>query len=359
MGLVGYDYLGLAHPLWPIKATIDITPAGSAIGFFDDAGFGDPVPNFRKLIECKNEDGTIKYPVYRVQMFYSTNPTHPLISTSQLQTRCQTYEAIAKKYPEATIYLSHTTEYTSKSKTEVDKRIKIIKTYAPHCIPVNNPWTGYATPGVLIETHDIKTARKGSNYLISTDGMSVTQMMMDEFNDKYKNAIVRFLWASRFNLRDASNPMPIPIKRTAAPTPDYLNAIVRLASPSGTAPKPTFSGRFVPIKEPLLWKAFAEDFPNNDPRGLKPLLICPSTAKLMSVVTFEGKEVTKIKFFGNYPPNLHRYYIGAYADMWGYEVAAKAKRMSDSEFVWIKDPGSNTVYGPVNPAFRKGVSRED
>jgi hypothetical protein len=356
MGLIGFDTLFLGHKLWPIQLTINQIPAGYALGFFDyikNSPIGDPIPNFKKLLAAKNSEGKRKYPAYRVQMQYDTS--HKLIDLSRLRERLPLYEKIAKENTDVIIYISHTCEYKSNNADEINKRVALIKSLAPSCIPVNSVWQG-ATPGSTLKETHILDGKKGKNWLVSTDGVGAAQINMTEFHTNYADTVIRFLWAARFNFRDAETPTPEPVDRTAIPTKELFQAVVRLAEGiTVKAPTPTFKGRVVAIKEPLLWKAWCEDFHGADNRKLKPMFACPSSTQLLSIVTYTGKEVCKIKKYGNLG-SMKRYYTGLVNSLWGYEIGEKAERMSGSEWVWVRD--GNTYYGPINPAFRRGYFLE-
>jgi hypothetical protein len=340
--MIGYDHLFLGHKLYPVSSVIKLTPAGSAIGFFDDVA-GDPIPAFKKCLASG------KFAAYRVHMHYSTN--HKLIDAAQLKKRVPLYEKLAKKYPGIKIYISHTCEYSESNASEVAKRISIIQSLAPHCIPVNCRWQGAGTKNILEETHDISKGRK-PHYIVSTDGASITQIDADLYRRRFGDADIRFLWASLFNMRESDPSLPPPLKRTAIPSDKYIKAVIRLASPEGAPPKPEFKGKIIPIERPYLLKSFAEDGPGTDVRSNKPLLISHAKAEMLEVVTKDGKPIARFKRFGGYPPDLHRHYSGTGSNLYGYEISAKAVKASNTEFVWIKD-GSN-FYGPVNCAFRRG-----
>ena len=355
MGLIGLDILFLGHKLWPLQMTINQIPAGYALGFFDyvkNSPIGDPIPNFKKLLAAKDKDGKRKYPAYRVQMQY--DESHKLIDVSRLKERLPLYEKIAKENTDVKIYISHTCEYKSNSVAEINKRVALIKSLAPSCIPVNSVWQG-ATPGSTLKETHILDGKKGKNWIVSTDGVAAPQIDMEAFHNNYKNTVIRFLWTSRFNFRDAQTPLPKPANRTVTPTKELFQSMIRLAEGITTkAPTPTFRGRIIPIKDPLLWKSQCEDFHGADNRKLKPMLACASSAQLLSIVTYTGREVCKIKKYGNLG-SMKRYYTGLVNSLWGYEIGEKAERMSGSEWVWVKD--GNTYLGPINPAFRKGYFR--
>jgi hypothetical protein len=262
---------------------------------------------------------------------------------------------MAKNHPDVKFYLSHTCEYSTNSASELKKRIDIIKRFAPSCIPVNNVMTGPTTPGVLTETHKLDSALKGK-YLCSTDGMSVTNMDMASWNKTHAKAEIRFLWASLFNLREEDENLPPPLQRTAVPSEEYMRAIVRLSQPQGAVPVPTFKGKIIPIKRPILLKAFAEDGPGTDVRSNRPLLISPAAdGRPLDIVDMNGKKVCTFAFFGHYPVGnrqYQRHYSGTGSGLWGYQIEDKAAKQSGSPYTWAKD--GNNYYGPFLAGRRRG-----
>lgn len=359
--MIGFDYLGLGHKDWPIKATINNTPEGSAIGFFDDV-FGDPISNFKKLVKSG------KFKVFRVHMHYGTN--HKLIDIEQLKNRAALYERIAAAHPDITIYMSHTCEYNESNIDAIKKRIDAIKKHAPHCVPVNCKWRGASVPGIITEAHvSANSAGKAvldvpnGAHFISTDGFSATQLDLNWLAQKTRKAQIVFFWASRFNLREVGSkqlPLPAPKGRWAVPSKEYIKAIVRLSKPEEDPPMPTFKGKIVPIESLILWKAFSEDkvdkLKKDDVRANKPLLISPAGKKDLDIVNMHGKRVGKLKYFGQFPvtkrKKYQRHYSGTGSNLWGYEIADRAKKSSGSECVWVKD--GNIFYGVIYPARRNG-----
>ena len=341
----GFDYLFLAHKLWPVADSIKITPAGSAIGFFDDV-VGDPIPHLLKFLASK------KFPAYRVHMHYNGN--HQLVDINQLKKRLPQYERIAKEYPNVKFYISHTCEYMGNDKAGVRERIRLINTLAPSCLPVHCGNVNIS--GINQECHVAanKLDQAFVNiphgpYIISSDGFSITQLDAEWYQRKGKDATICFAWASRFNFRDASDPIPAPADRTATPDAKYLRAIARLLQPKEPAPALSVKGKLIAVTKPLLWKCFAEDCPK-DPRGNKPaFLFSKLKASSLTVVDCHGKAVATL---GLFPRSDARYYSGTGSRLYGYEMADKAKKQSGSPYVWVKN--GSTYYGPIHPAYRQG-----
>lgn len=222
---------------------------------------------------------------------------------------------------------------------------------------VNTPMGGSPTvSGAVREIHGVN-AMGFAGDIVSTDGQNIYDINAEAWITKNRRADISFLWGLRFNLKEQNHPdqtPPPPLKRTKAPSADYIRAVVRLADPAGVAPTPTFTGPFVPIKEPILYKSFAEDNQgSDDPRELKPVLIIPAHDSAANILTYKGQDIGKLIYFGDYQ-RLHRYYAGLRAGVnaYGAQIAETAKRVSGSEFVWFKAGGK--VYGPCNPAFRQG-----
>ena len=354
--MLGQDYLGLAHPSFPVKQATELTPAGTAIGAFDDP-FGDVIPALRTMLASG------KFPAVRIHAHWDNG--HKIVPLKKLKAKLPRYEKLAKDFPTVKVYVSHSCEYKESKVTEVQKRVDLVRKLCPSCIPVNACWTGATIPGVITETHGTKAKAKAGD-LVSTDGDNIFDIDAEAWVTKNARAEIIFLWGARYNLREAAKPdqkVPDPKNRNAAPSGRYIQACIRLGSPKGTAPQPTFTGKITPVKDPILWKTFAEDDqePNpadpDDPRENRPVFICPSKAKSLDVVTFDGKSIGKIMLGGGFPPNLSRYYSGGPGGIGGYgaEIAQKALKSSGSEFVWLKD--GKTFFGPVNPAFRQGYFR--
>ena len=350
MAMIGFDHLGLAHPLYPVREVIRQTPRGSAIGAFDTV-FGDVIPAIEEVVKSG------KFPAIRIQLWYAKD--HSLISINLLKKRAPIFEKLAKRYPSVKVYLSHSCEYIEKNAAEVQKRVDILKSLAPSCVPVNTIWSGSPTPSTLMETHDM--AAKSNGNIISTDGFSIVQGNVPSYISRQEKALICFLWSDRFNLRTMGTVDSEPKNRKDVPDVKYIKGVVRMSQPIGAEPVALFKGTIVPITAPMLWKPFSEDKGTGDVRANKPLFIVKSKATLLSVVNNKGEAVASLKCFGPYgdgKQGLMRYYSGTASNLFGYQIAERAKKTSLSEYVWILDKTTNTYYGPINPAFRYGSFKD-
>lgn len=342
--MLGLDYLGLGSKYWPLADSIKAFPKGWALGCFDSE-FGDVSRALLDFLRRAHEVSAV-----RVHLFWDA-AHKKLCPIEIIQKRAPFYASLAKKYPAIRFYISHTCEHNTTSVTALKNRTDLIKKLAPSCIPVNSRWKGATVKGVLTESHDVtKTAK-----IISTDGIPSFDIDVKKYLANNSSAELCFLWAPLFNLREESDgPLIPPRRRKAKPSLKYMRAIVALSKDAGKPEKPLFKGKIVPIKKPLLYKTFAEDKEGVDVRANKPIFISTSKAKELVVVDWKGNSVAKFKYYGTYE-KLYRHYSGTGSNLYGYEIAEKARKQSGNPWCWIKDGG--TYYGPFHPAFRKGYFR--
>jgi hypothetical protein len=373
MGLIGRDGLGMAHRKFPIGKFIQSTPENWAIGGLDD-WFGNLVPRIQKCLSATNAAGDArKFPAYRIHLWWDNS--HGLIPIGELRKRAKKYELIARANSDVDFYLSHTLELASRDAAELRKRLKILEDTAPSCTPVNCVWGGKGRimPGYVNEQHGVNGKPRGDvEYITSTDGVNIYDIDAVKWNLDHDDALIRFLWGLRDNLREVLDPgekPPLPKVRNAAPSLPYLNGVVRLGYPMGTPLMPQFGGQVYPVKAPLVYKPFSEDDQEKDPREpderreLRPCLIVPFKGPVIDVVTYDGKalgQFIRMNQGGDASGGMTRFYSGLPKGigLYGQEIAEKAEAVSGSEFVWFRCPGRGMFYGPVHPAFRHGVMRE-
>lgn len=341
--MIGFDFLGLAHPQWPIRETLIATPAGAAIGCFDDP-FGDVIPHLRRLLL------TNRYPAVRIHAHWADN--HAIVPLDKLRKKLPRYEQLARDVPAVKFYVSHSCEYHEPDQEKVKQRVAVTRQLAPSCIPVDCPMNSPVSGDAIVEHHGDVRVRPGE--ICSTDGASIYDIDAERYVSQNTQATICFLWGARFNFREIAHPgqkAPPPRQRTAAPTREYLRAVVRLASPAGSAPDAFPGAR--PFASPRLYKPFAEDMQGvASARENKPVIILPVKVLALQVLASNGEMIAKLGYGGTYQGGMHRYYSpGAY----GFQLGVKALRASGSEFVWFKAGGA--IYGPVNPAFRAGFFR--
>lgn len=333
--ILGLDLLGWSAKAWKPAPTIAEFPSQFALGVFARA-FGDAMPRVRLLLDSG------KVSALRVQIWWDNN--HKIAPLDYLKRELPRWESLARQYPHIPFFISHSCEYSETSRKEVTKRVNLVLSLCPSCTVVQTPMHSPVVAGVgLIEEHGSKAKAKG---IASTDGNEICQMDAEKWVAKNSEAQIVFGWACRFNGRDAHTMAP-PLARTSFPTAKYMQAIIRLMYPKGVPPSPVFDSRPPQGKE--LWKAMAED-QKGDPRANKPVVMLPKKYKALDIVTFDGQLVTKLPLYPDTNPHsLERYYA---QDLWGYEIAEKAQKLSGSEFVWIKNGG----IGPIHPAFRLGTT---
>lgn len=342
----GLDYLGLAHPLFPLKAVTKLTPAGYAIGTFDDP-FGPVLPRLRTMLK------TGKFPTVRIHAHWAND--HKVVPMKKLTEKLPSYERLAKDFPAVKVYVSHSCEYDEGSAAVIAERVQAIRKLAPSCIPVNSVWRGPTIPGVLTERHGDVGVRGG---FASHDGVNCYDLDVEAWKAKNAQALITFWWGYRFNLREINKPdqpVPPPSKRTAAPSDEYIESILRLCLPFGVPPTSVFP-KAKPFRKPCLWKTHAEDHQgSDDPRENKPVCVLPEKANQAEVLAANGKKVGELRYGGTFHGGGYRYYSGGALGLYGYEIGKKAQKLSGSEFVWLRV--GDKVYGPVNPAFRAGYFR--
>lgn len=341
----GMDYLGLAHPLFVIKDVIQRTPEGYAIGCFDDP-FGPVLKKLRTVLDSG------KFPAVRIQAHWSNQ--HKIVPVAKLKQKLPAYEKLALDFPNVKVYVSHSCEYDEPSAQEVKKRVDLIKQLAPSCIPVNSKMRGASTPGVITEHHGDTTAKPGE--IISHDGINCYDIDIESWRRRNRDALIKFYWAHRFNLRELTKPgqvVPPPSQRTAKPSAEYIESVVRISQDFGFAPTPEFDADVKPVKKPTLWKSHGEESQgHDDPRENKPVFICGQKAEKAIVIDYKGKEIAQMSYGGTFGTNQHRYYSRA---LYGYQIGKLSKQASHTEFVFVRV--GKHVYGPINPAFRAGFFR--
>jgi hypothetical protein len=339
----GLDFLGLGSQHWKLKQSIEVFPQGWALGCFAQT-FGDALPAARKFLASG------KVSAFRLQAWWSDS--HKIAPMDFLKKELPRWEKLAREFPHVRFYISHSCEYSEADIKQIRKRVILVQALCPSCEVVQCPMHSPVVKGVgLIEQHGTKSEPK-PGHIVSTDGQAIFDQNAANWMALHQDALINFLWAPRFNLREAHNTLPPPARK-AFPTKRDILSVIRLASSPGIAPSPVFAADVIPFKKPELLKTHAEDQQGNtDARANRPLVILKKKTKFVEVVTFTGQVLGKLTFFGNFGEGLYRYYAGHAGGirLYGYEIGEKAKQASGSEFVWFKQ--GNKYYGPVNPAFR-------
>lgn len=354
--IYGLDVLGAADSDWKLRELAEVWPRGFALGIFDGKEtFGDAVPAVRKVLSYMS-DPVGMVPAIR---FHAGWANHKLTEIDRLKQRLPQYEKFQRDFPGIRVYVSHSCEYEKKysPESEVRKRVKLVRDLCPSCRVVQSIMPGaFTVPGEIIERHGGKTRAKRGE-IVSTDGEALFDIDAKKWIENNAQAEIMFGWGFRFNLSEAGPRILPPHARTAAPSKEYINSVARLFYGSGVAPTPTFQGKVVPIKDPLLLKTHAEDMPNANPRDNLPLVMLKSKTPSIEVVTYTGQPIGKLMYFDTYPGGRFRYYAGLPGGMkmYGWQIADRAQLVSGYPHVWFKQGG--TFYGPVHPTFRQGFFR--
>lgn len=346
MAILGLDFLGLGSRHWNVDETLKAFPQGFALGLFGDDTFG---PNAIKNTKRFLESG--KVAAVRVQMHWSYQ--HQIVPTDKLKKLAKAWEAVART---ATVpfYLSHSCEYSNNNKAEIRKRITILQQEAPSCFIVQTPMKSPIIPGFSLEQHGSKARAKAGD-LVSADGSNVPDIDSAAWVQKNALASHVFGWGYRFNLSKAGPKIPAP-DRKAYPSAEYIKGIIRCMLPKEPCPVHAAPGKVAAIKDPLLYKVYAED--TGDKRGNRPLIMLPKKTDRVQICTLQGAILGQFIYFGSYPNGTQRFYSGLPGglNLYGWQIAERCRDVSGSEWGYIKQ--GNTFYGPVHFAFRQGVFRD-
>lgn len=354
--IYGLDLLGAAHPKFDLAQALEYIPEGWALGVMDcEDTFGRVLP---KLERPKIKKLLKKFVAVRFHAHWS--PNHVICSEIKLRAKLGEYQSFATSFPGKT-YLSHSCEYSEKNQKKVEKLVRLIEKLAPACIPVNSAMPDSTIlGGTITERHgsDIKSL---AGDFVSSDGAAggtgIVDMDVRSWLKKNRLAEIVFLWAPRFNLRQAGIFIP-PLQRAAAPSTDYINGIIGIAQ---NVPVPTTAP--VPgivLKYPVLWKPYAEDkVESSDLRPNKPVFICPEKRDFFDISALTGERLGKMTYYGTFPGGLHRYYSGHIGGigLYGWQIAEHAAEVSKCPYIWLRASG-NLCYGPILPYRRQGHFRE-
>lgn len=341
--LYGKDILGLA--MQDAKMIAEKWQPGFGLGVLDGT-FGDPVPNM-KLIMATGHVSFFRAHLSNGPCQRNKNCAEGEIKPNDLQSlqrRIRKYRALADQFPDISCYLSPRLEHDERDKNLVEAWVALIRKEAPNCRVVISAYSGYVPDNVIVEKH----GNDARGAVISNDGDS----LFDSDSPKYRTQGTRLVlgWIPRFNLRvSGEKTFTPPRKRTAKATADNVRQVARLLLPEESMPRQGPCPGALP-KSPELFKTNAEDYNNGDPRGDKGLLISKRRVPKFDILTADGRKLGCVKYYGTYPPNLYRHYIGSCSK----EAPVELMREARSEWVYLK--GGGTCY-LVNAIRRKGYFR--
>lgn len=325
--IYGMDYLGGAQYK---DVILKNHPQGWAAGFFLST-FGDATKIIRSLAI------TSKAPVIRIHLLWSDTHAFGDNNIGAIKAGAAIVQKIKKEIPFVTFEISPFCEHNLKNP---DKYLDIVEAYAPDCVPVNSVWQGSLSKKYKNEVHGTKAKAVGGSYNFSWDGQSSVDTDVEAVKKLHSNADVIYFWDARFNGKWEDNDKTPRPQRKGWPDSKIIRSLSFLASKKAETKMP----------KGWIYKSHAENKGNGDPRADKPVFICPIKARQIEIVSFTGKVIEKLPYYGTFEDRF-RYY----ASSWGYEISAKAIKAQGYSECQVFIDGKN--IGVIDPAFRDGGFR--
>jgi len=327
----GMDYLGGAKFC---DEAIKGHPNGAATGFFIDT-FGDATPCVDRFIRS-GKTNTV-----RIHLAWSDTHQFNTPEFDRIAKKASALEVLARKYPSARIYVSGACEHNLNAAQAKLLRAKVLAR-CPSCAGyVNSIWKGALIDGIN-EVHGDKPRKPSGQYMVSFDGVPAVDSNVSLWKQQYSDALIQFLWEPRFNGRWEDNDKTPRPQRKGWPDAKFIQSVAYLFNDQGAVGK---------LGKTDIYKSHSENHGTGNPRAEKPVAIIAGKSPEISLVTTNGKEVAKAKYYGSFEGNRSRYYFPE----WGCNLAEKAKALAGSPLVFIK--AGKTKLGPINPGFRAGVFR--
>ncbi len=215
----GLDLLCLGRPDFPLKEAINVFPKGWALGAFVDV-FGPPFNNVEEFLQS----GKVK--LFRAQ-FHWDAAHEQLIPLKKLIKYCFTMNELAKAFTATEFWISHTCEYDSNKKESIERRLSLIKEYAPKCRIVQSCMEGYYSKRHPIEAHG--NAHVWRPDFVSMDGVDIKKINVKQWLEGNKKAYAAFGWRSEFNLRRIGQTRPpLPKARPMILTKAHIQEVIDL-----------------------------------------------------------------------------------------------------------------------------------
>lgn len=205
--------------------------------------------------------------------------------------------------------------------------------------------------------------RHGTNFqpdadIVSMDGAEGTDISINAFNKRVQASPrlkIAYTWSRVYNCRDQNPKWTDPRARKSCPGASQFELLAHLTDQRPAAPK--FTGKQCtnkPFVSPQIWKPFAEDSGNGDPRANTPVALVKPKGGILYVLDYTGHRVGTLGLYSSYPGNLDRYYSnykgGSTWGGYGFEKAATAQ--SGNPAVWLQAGGS--CEGPIITGQRQG-----
>jgi hypothetical protein len=322
----GMDYLGLAKFC---NAALEAHPNGTAVGAFIDT-FGDSLPCLEQFVRNRKAD------TFRVHLAWSDTHQFNPRDFDNIAAKAVKLNLLAGRYPNHKFYVSGACEHNLDATQAKILRAKVLAK-CPRCAGYSNSvWKGATIDGVN-EVHGDSPRKPSGQYIVSYDGDSAVDSDVTLWKSKYSDALIQFLWEPRFNGRWETNDSTPRPNRKGWPDAKFIQSVAFLFTDRGAVGK---------LGKTDIYKSHSENKGNGDPRAEKPVAILGIKVPEISLVSVNGKEIAKARYYGSFEGNRSRYYFPAY----GFELAKKANGLT-----FIK--AGKTKLGPVNAGFRAGVFR--
>lgn len=337
----GIDYLGGVKFA---NVVIDEHPTGWAAGIFCNT-FGD----YQKVIVPLLATGG-RCPRVRLQAVWEDNHTYrPAIHKPIIRKELRRARELKARFPEVEIQFSPFCEYSGPRDNMVEMIRFCQNLGADGLTLIASSLQGHEVAGALTEYHREYSGPIGqSRFNFSWDGKTAFDDNVEKAKNRFRDADTMFLWSCHLNLKrkdDEKTPRP---QRTYRPVGKHIDALVALHRPSGDCHLP----------HGWILKPVAEDAGPKDSKSNKVCIIAPTDVPQMKMLDVAGNQVVDtLKNFGKYKDKIAgktcwRYY----STEWGYLIAEKAFRISNSRRVVLMAGGKQ--QGIVNPAFRAGIFRD-
>ncbi len=377
MGAVCHDFIGLLHPQFPTPyvAALATEPfCGSHL----DWTFGNDTQNLELLLN------TGKVAAWQVDIYNGPciNPwnsncgsyePHAGLSrdqfrakwerggeeqTSWFRDRVRTYCDLFKRHPGTRLQISPILEHTL-SREAWNNMAANVRDVCPSAELVNNNVQDQYYPDVLNETHNRQhNAPVGS--LFSYDGNETMDSNVPAEYARMKDRVSKFyIWSWTYNGRCTNSGFVDPRNRSRWPNKAMLADLFFVGNVASgrvqAGPTPA-----APISHPRLWKPWADDHCDGNPRNNKPVYLTPWNGNQIDILGADRSTViTSLKYAGRFghDNNISTYRSGipGSTNRHASEIADKAVELTGSPWVYLRE--GSAVYGPFHPSMRQGYFR--
>jgi hypothetical protein len=360
---VGLDLLGLQHPRFPVKDTVELIPPDFVGGNLDWT-FGTSLRPVRAVLATGRvklwrshffngpglRNGQLgRYEPhfgYSKQGFSKAWERNDRKLVMHLTNRVRKYCDLFSQFPSVILELSPTLEHNL-SPRAFRAQARVVAQACPSAVIVENPVGGVnAAKGFKLERHGIN-ARVDAPCNVSLDGDSVEDVDIVDYKRRFAKCETTYVWSRTLNGRLAEGSFIDPRSRKAWPTKNHLRALFEFLKPLPAIPEGPACRM---IERPRLWKSFSDEKGIGDIRANKPLWLTPYRGDAVTVHAYpDGEEIATLVYFGPFDPGGFRYYSGTGSNLSAIEMQDR------SQYVTLKEGGS--CFGPFAPIYRQGFFR--